>query len=69
MQASQNVPVRVTSAVQIWTPGLPLLCVQRRTSCSRHGQVEPMASFQAHSLGVVFKHVELVYCPHTGTAA
>lgn len=60
MQEAQYVPVWLALAVQIWTPWLPLPCVHKRMSFCMQGQVALMLSFQAQTLGVPFKQVEVL---------
>lgn len=67
MHDAQFVPVRVGFAVQICTPGEPLLCVQRRTSCSRQRQLELGIIFQTHSLGASGKQYAVADWPQSGT--
>lgn len=57
MQVAQYVPVLTLFAVQICTPGVDAFTMHKRTSCSMHGHIELIASFHAHSRGVVCKQV------------
>jgi len=67
MQVAQEVALLSEFAVQIWTPGVLASTMQSRTSCSIHGQVEPILSFQAHSRGEVLRQVALAKSAQSGT--